>query len=108
LEQVAATHEYPGKITVDNGTEFFSKALDAWAYQRQVKLDFIRPGRPMENGHIESFNLTEGSETSACMLSYSLTWWMLARSWKLGGGTTTNTAPTARSAISPRSSSHAR
>ena len=30
--------------------------MDAWAYQRQVKLDFIRPGRPMENGYIESFN----------------------------------------------------
>jgi putative transposase len=56
LEQVAATREYPGKITVDNGTESFSKAMDVWAYQRQVKLDFIRPGRPMENGHIESFN----------------------------------------------------
>ena len=56
LEQVAATREYPGKITVDNGTEFFSKAMDAWAYHRKVKLDFIRPGRPMENGHIESFN----------------------------------------------------
>jgi len=47
---------YPGQITVDNGTEFFSKAMDAWAYRRSVKLDFIRPGRPMENGHIESFN----------------------------------------------------
>jgi putative transposase len=30
--------------------------MDAWAHQRQVKLDFIRPGRPMENGYIESFN----------------------------------------------------
>ena len=53
---MAESRGYPGQITVDNGTEFFSKAMDAWAYRRSVKLDFIRPGRPMENGHIESFN----------------------------------------------------
>jgi putative transposase len=56
LDTVAAGRGYPKEITVDNGTEFFSKAMDAWAYQRHVKLDFIRPGRPMENGYIESFN----------------------------------------------------
>jgi putative transposase len=56
LEQVAMGRGFPSQITVDNGTEFFSKAMDAWAYHRRVKLDFIRPGRPMENGHIESFN----------------------------------------------------
>ena len=43
-------------ITVDHGTEFTSRALDDWAYRRGVKLDFIRPGRSFENGHIESFN----------------------------------------------------
>jgi putative transposase len=30
--------------------------MDAWAYRHGVKLDFIRPGKPVENGHIESFN----------------------------------------------------
>jgi putative transposase len=43
-------------ITVDNGPEFISKALDAWAYQRGVRLAFIRPGKPVENAYIESFN----------------------------------------------------
>ena len=33
-----------------------SKALDEWCYLRGVKLDFIRPGKPTENGMIESFN----------------------------------------------------
>jgi len=33
-----------------------SKALEDWAWRRGVKLDFIRPGKPNENGHIESFN----------------------------------------------------
>jgi putative transposase len=56
LQDVAATRGNPGKITVDNGTDFYSKAMDAWAYRTKVKLDFIWPGRPMENGHIESVN----------------------------------------------------
>ena len=43
-------------ITVDNGSEFTSKALDAWAHAHGVKLDFIRPGKPGENAVIESFN----------------------------------------------------
>ena len=56
LEEVAATHELPYAITVDHGTGFTSKALDEWCYRRGVKLDFIRPGKPTENGFIESFN----------------------------------------------------
>ncbi len=56
IDAIAFGRGYPEQITMDNGPEFFSKALDAWAYRRNVKLDFIRPGRPMENGHVESFN----------------------------------------------------
>jgi putative transposase len=43
-------------ITVDHGTEFQSRALEDWAYRRGVQLDFIRPGKPVENAFIESFN----------------------------------------------------
>jgi putative transposase len=50
------TRPLPQAITVDNGTEFTSKALDEWAYRNGVQLDFIRPGKPTENGLIESFN----------------------------------------------------
>jgi putative transposase len=46
----------PVSITVDNGSEFAGRALDTWAYLNKVKLDFIRPGKPVENGFIESFN----------------------------------------------------
>jgi putative transposase len=46
----------PRSITVDHGTEFMSRALEDWAYQRGVQLDFIRPGKPVENAFIESFN----------------------------------------------------
>lgn len=56
LDKVVAQRGTPESITVDNGTEFASKAMDLWAYRNRVHLDFIRPGRPVENGYIESFN----------------------------------------------------
>lgn len=56
LERVAKHRGYLRMITVNNGSEFASKALDAWAYAHGVKLDFIRPGKPVENAVIESFN----------------------------------------------------
>jgi putative transposase len=56
LSVVVAERGAPISITVDNGTEFYSRAMEAWAYQYGVQLDFIRPGRPVENGYIESFN----------------------------------------------------
>lgn len=56
LDQVVALRGSPKSITVDNGTEFASKAMDHWTYIHGVHLDFIRPGKPVENGYIESFN----------------------------------------------------
>ena len=47
---------------------FTSKALDEWAYRRGVALDFIRPGKPVENAFIESFN---GRLRDACLNVYS-------------------------------------
>ena len=41
---------------MDHGPEFTSKALDAWAHARTVQLQFIRPGKPVDNAFIESFN----------------------------------------------------
>jgi putative transposase len=46
----------PQKIIVDNGPEFRSKALQKWALTNQVELHFIDPGKPMQNGLVESFN----------------------------------------------------
>ncbi len=56
LNEIALAEGLPESITIDNGPEFIGKALDAWAYQRGVKLNFIRPGKPVENAYIESFN----------------------------------------------------
>jgi len=54
----------PKKIRVDNGSEFISKALDKWAYDQSVILDFSRPGKPTDNAYIESFN---GSFRDECL-----------------------------------------
>ena len=56
LDRVLLGPERPRSITVDHGTEFQSRALEDWAYRRGVQLDFIRPGKPVENAFIESFN----------------------------------------------------
>jgi putative transposase len=58
LEDAVQKHSgvYPKVISVDNGPEFTSKALDEWAHRRGVKLSFSRPGTPTDNPYIESFN----------------------------------------------------
>jgi putative transposase len=56
LDRVLGDRPRPRSITVDHGTEFQSRALEDWAYRRGVQLDFIRPGKPVENAFIESFN----------------------------------------------------
>ncbi len=56
LQRLAEMRGLPASITVDNGPEFAGKVLDAWAYQAGVTLSFIRPGKPVENAYIESFN----------------------------------------------------
>jgi putative transposase len=56
LERLREMRGLPSSITVDNGPEFAGKVLDAWAYDAGVTLSFIRPGKPVENAYIESFN----------------------------------------------------
>jgi putative transposase len=46
----------PKIFNIDNGSEFTGKVMDAWAFERGIKMDFIRPGKPNENAFIESFN----------------------------------------------------
>lgn len=56
LDEAALERGYPQRITIDNGPEFRSAALDAWAYQHGVALEFIQPGKPMQNPFVESYN----------------------------------------------------
>lgn len=56
LDRIAAERGLPESIKVDNGPEFTAIVMDHWAFKRKVQLDFIRPGKPVENAFIESFN----------------------------------------------------
>jgi putative transposase len=46
----------PERILSDNGTEFTSTAILKWCYERGIRWDYIQPGKPQQNGYIESFN----------------------------------------------------
>jgi putative transposase len=56
LDWLCELHGSPEKIICDNGPEFASLNLDRWAYRKQVKISFIQPGKPSQNGFVESFN----------------------------------------------------
>ena len=56
LDAVMATRGQPVRLSLDNGSEFRSRAFDAWAADRHIELLFIQPGKPIQNSHIESFN----------------------------------------------------
>ena len=62
LERLGRLRRKPRTISVDNGPEFASKALDAWAYRKGVTLDFSRPGKPTDNAMIEAFNARARAE----------------------------------------------
>ncbi len=64
LERITESCSLPKTIRVDNGHEFTSKALDKWAYDNKIILDFSRPGKTTDNAFIESFN---GSIRAECL-----------------------------------------
>ena len=57
---------------MDNGPEFVSVALAGWAEDPEVQLEFIQPGRPMQNSYIERFNRTYRDEVLDLYLFRSL------------------------------------
>lgn len=56
LEMLSAERGLPEAITLDNGPEYTSKIIRQWAEEKGVHFDYITPGKPMENGYVESFN----------------------------------------------------
>ena len=56
LEGLLAVGQQPAMLSIDNGPEFISRALDAWAHRHGVQLEFSRPGKPTDNAFIEAFN----------------------------------------------------
>jgi len=62
LDKLVMQHGHPERIVTDNGPEFTGKALDQWAYEHRVHLQFIQPGKPVQNAFVESFNGTLRNE----------------------------------------------
>jgi putative transposase len=56
LDRIATERGLPEAIVLDNGPEFRGRALAAWSEERGVRLEFIQPGKPVQNAYIESFN----------------------------------------------------
>ncbi len=56
VARIVAVRGKPRTIKTGNGSEFISKAMDRWAYEHGVELDFSRPGKPTDNAKVESFN----------------------------------------------------
>jgi putative transposase len=56
LDRVVAERGLPEVIVLDNGPEFRGRALAAWSEERGVRLEFIQPGKPVQNAYVESFN----------------------------------------------------
>jgi putative transposase len=56
LQRLIETRGTPARLVTDNGPEFISRALDAWAYAHGIELHFIEPGKPNQNAYVESFN----------------------------------------------------
>ena len=78
LDIIALERGYPARIIVDNGPEFRSRALDAWAYEHGVVLDFIDPGKPIQNAWTESFN---GRMRAECL---NVQWWQTVEGARQG------------------------
>jgi putative transposase len=56
LDRVIQQRGKPKVIRVDNGPEYTSKEFELWAVDQQIRIQYIQPGRPMQNGFIERFN----------------------------------------------------
>jgi putative transposase len=72
LEQLKDSRQLPTQIRVDNGPEFDSAKLHAWCHQHNIHLHFIQPGRPMQNGYVERFNVSVVPSTVATSLPASV------------------------------------
>lgn len=87
LERACKEVGFPAIICVDQGSEFVSRELDLWAYQRGVTLDFSRPTKPTDNAFIEAFKGRFPAEcltpTGSCPLRTP------RKKWRLRADTTT-------------------
>ena len=105
LERLIAERGRPENLRSDNGPEFTSRRMMGWAEDWKVGLIHIQPGRPMQNGHVESFH---GRLRDECLnTSWFRTLNDVRTTLASGGGSTTENARTVRSTTERRRSSGA-
>ncbi len=84
LDRIAELRGYPGMVVSDNGTELTSNAILKWQQDRRVAWHYIQPGKPMQNGLVESFN---GRLRDECLNEHLFTRYRQARQvieeWRL-------------------------
>jgi len=103
LDQAAVFRGYPLAVRTDNGPEFTSRAFMGWASTHGIRHILIEPGRPMQNGYIESFNGKFRDECSTNSGSRRCS--RPDRPSRSGAGTTTRSARTAAAGECRRRSS---
>ncbi len=72
LERLAETHGKPVAIRTDNGPEFISHRLMGWCHKNRIQMQFIQPGKPVQNSLIERFNGSYRKEILDAYVFYSL------------------------------------
>lgn len=84
FERLRRTRGLPDVLRVDNGPEFLSSELVAWAESAGMMIQYIQPGEPNQNAYIERFNRTYREEVLNLYLFDSLAevrettyWWMI-------------------------------
>src|SRR4051812_12068642 len=87
LDRIAEQRRYACMVVSDNGTELTLNAILAWQQDRGVEWHYIAPGKPMQNGFVESFNADFATSVSTSTCSPISR--RRARSSKNGGSTTT-------------------
>ena len=103
LERLIGERGKPENLRSDNGPEFTSRRMLGWAEDRKVGLVHIQPGKPMQNGHVESFH---GRLRDECLnASWFRTLNDVRSTLEAGGGSTTANVRTARSTTGRRRSS---
>lgn len=58
LDRLIKEQGKPSRFRTDNGPEFISKEFRDWCAGKEIEIQYIQPGRPMQNGYIERFNRT--------------------------------------------------
>ena len=86
LDRIVELRGRPRMLVSDNGTELTSNAILRWQQERGVGWHYIAPGKPMQNGFVESFN---GRLRDECLNVTSL-----RRPWPKRGGSSRNAGTT--------------